>query len=235
MYIFKNLHVDKTLLQTEVNHPAHNLKEDGQFSSSALIPFCTFGEKIIGAEVTGFDLPVCDIFKPKILYDQLCYETDLEELKESDNENLMKQLEKGFALFIDYNEDRKFDFKSSKNDSLFKKSKFNDENSVSVYLDTISNILCNTACFKASNNQILLFLDPVKLFGEGLYNLHSLKEITVTDSFLGLDKKITKCQSFETHHDCNTKVYMRNMMQKCGCLPLSHRLSDKVQTIQTIS
>ena len=77
---------------------------------------------------------------------------------------------------------------------------------------------------------IITLLDYVRFFEESEYNLHSLKEITVTDSFMGLKSDKRKCQSIETYHDCLTRKYIENMMKDCGCLPLSHILSDKVRT-----
>ena len=73
-----------------------------------------------------------------------------------------------------------------------------------------------------------LILDPVSLFGEGQFNLLSLKEIAVTDSFMGLDKETRKCQNIETYDDCKTRLHVEHLRQECGCLPLSLRLYEKV-------
>ena len=75
----------------------------------------------------------------------------------------------------------------------------------------------------------ILNLDPVGLFGEGQYNLNNIKEIAVTDSFMGLERETRKCQNIETFDDCKTRLYVEQLRQKCGCLPLSLRLSDKVK------
>ena len=74
-------------------------------------------------------------------------------------------------------------------------------------------------------------LDPVKLSGEGQYNLHSLQEIAITDSFLGLDGVTRNCQTIETFEDCKTQLYLETLRDKCGCLPFSINLSDKVKFI----
>ena len=71
------------------------------------------------------------------------------------------------------------------------------------------------------------------LFGEGQFNLHSMKEIAVTESFMGLDIDTRKCQNVETYDDCKTRLYIEHLRQECGCLPLSLRLSEEV--IQKIS
>ena len=71
-------------------------------------------------------------------------------------------------------------------------------------------------------------LDPVKFVGEGQYNLHSLKEVTVTDSFMGLKRDAKNCQNIETYDDCITRQYNAKILQECSCLPLSLRSLEKV-------
>ena len=66
------------------------------------------------------------------------------------------------------------------------------------------------------------------LFGEGQYNLHSMKEISVTDSFMGLHRDTRKCQNIEEYDQCRTRLYLENLRQKCGCIPLSIKLSEEV-------
>ena len=119
----------------------HILTKDGKFSRSSFIPFCSFGDELIGSEIDGFDLKVCNIFKPKLYYDQLCYETDLQELKDSNNSNLMNQLESGLTLVLDYNEERQINFPNFNNAPISKKKfsyNLNNGNSLSMYMDTIS-------------------------------------------------------------------------------------------------
>merc|ERR1712074_149779 len=93
---------DEELLQTVSNHPVHILNDERKFSPSSFIPFCSFGHEFIGAETEEFPIPVCDIFKPKHYFDQLCYETNLEKLK--DSKKLRNQLKTGLTLALDYNE-----------------------------------------------------------------------------------------------------------------------------------
>merc|ERR1712032_1504461 len=69
--------------------------------------------------------------------------------------------------------------------------------------------------------------DPVQLFGEGQYNLLSLKEIVVTDSFMGLDTNKRNCQNIETVDDCKTRLHVENFRHQCGCIPLTLKLSEK--------
>ena len=75
---------------------------------------------------------------------------------------------------------------------------------------------------------LVLSSGPVRLVGEFQFNLQSLKEITALESFLGLDIDARKCQNIETHNDCKTRLYIKNMTQECGCLPLSHIMTEKV-------
>ena len=91
-----------------INHPVHiSDKQSGKISTSAFIPFCEFGGNMssVGTKIKEFSVPICTAFEPTVLYDQLCYEIDLEKFKDpfdiADN-----QLKKGFVFIMDYNEDR---------------------------------------------------------------------------------------------------------------------------------
>ena len=134
------MYLDKLTLKTESNSPVHILNTNGEFSRSSFIPFCSFGDNLIGSKVVGFDMRICNIFKPKLYYDQLCYETDLQELKDSNNVNFMNQLELGLTLVLDYNEERQINPLVYENKSREKEEfSYNliKSNSVSLYLDTI--------------------------------------------------------------------------------------------------
>ena len=66
------------------------------------------------------------------------------------------------------------------------------------------------------------------LIGEGEYNLNVLNEIAVTDSYLGLDSNIRKCQNVESLHNCTTRQYINTLKLQCGCLPFNIRQSEEV-------
>ena len=68
----------------------------------------------------------------------------------------------------------------------------------------------------------------MEFIGEGEYNLNDLKEIIVTDSYLGLDGNVKGCQNVEPLNNCTTRLYMDTLLRDCGCLPFNIRLSDKV-------
>ena len=195
--------IDKMVLQTVTNHPVHILNDEGNFSPSSFVPFCSFGGKFLGKKIDGFEIPVCDIFKPRTYLDQHCYETNLQHLKDSNNQKLEKQLETGLTLVIDYNEERQSYKHISKNQSYVMKPPYQkDDSSFSVFLDAIS--ISNFKTLYVCLLCLFCIVDPVGLFGEGQYNLHSMKEISVTDSFMGLDRHIRKCLNIETHDDCKT-------------------------------
>ena len=61
-----------------------------------------------------------------------------------------------------------------------------------------------------------------------------MKEISVTDSFMGLDKDTRKCQNIESYEDCKTRLYAEHLRKECGCIPLSLRLSGEVKYMTSI-
>ena len=60
------------------------------------------------------------------------------------------------------------------------------------------------------------------------YNLNNIKDIKVTEDFLGLSERIRKCQIDETYDECKTRNLIVALMQSCKCLPFSMGDSDKV-------
>ena len=74
-------------------------------------------------------------------------------------------------------------------------------------------------------------LEPLVLPLGKEYNLNVIKEIVVTNDFLGLDKDVTNCQNEETYDNCITRKFTNTMYEKCKCLPSSFTLSYEVQLI----
>ena len=77
---------------------------DGNFSPTALIPFCEFGGDMaaMGVKLENLEVPVCNSFTAKIFNDQLCYTVDPNDYKHDiDLEGHLS-----FSLLIDYIEDR---------------------------------------------------------------------------------------------------------------------------------
>ena len=128
--------IDKVLLQTVSNHPVHIWNDERKFSPSSFIPFCYFGDQFIGARLNEFKTPVCNIFRPRNYLNQLCYETNLQALR--DSQKIEKQLESGLTLILDYNEERQYFNSVQKNKSQAKEATYQNNDEVSIYLDTIS-------------------------------------------------------------------------------------------------
>ena len=63
------------------------------------------------------------------------------------------------------------------------------------------------------------------------YNLNNIKEIIVTEDFLGLDKSIIGCQNLESEDDCRTRQYINGLKKMCKCLPFSIRKPGQVSFI----
>ena len=89
----------------------------------------------MGTEVKGFDIPVCNSFKAKLIQDQLCYEVDLKKYEKKENRE--NELEHGLILLLDLNEERQsFEGEIKMNDhtNVYLKDK---GIGVQIYLDTI--------------------------------------------------------------------------------------------------
>ena len=67
--------------------------------------------------------------------------------------------------------------------------------------------------------------------GEGEYNLNVLKDIKVTESFLGLDKDVRGCQNDEPYDNCTTRHYLDTILNNCGCLPFMLRPSESDEVL----
>ena len=85
-----------------INHPVH-INEN--MISSAFIPFCSFGLSmdIFGEELPNFHVPVCRLFREKIVDGQVCYEADLNQYR--DRVNWKEALLSGLSLIIDTNDE----------------------------------------------------------------------------------------------------------------------------------
>ena len=94
-------------LSKVTNHPVHIIDQEGDFSPTALIPFCEFGGNmsVMGVKIDKLKYPVCNSFRPKILRDQLCYTVDPNEYKHK----IDLKGEVSLSLFIHYNEERQME------------------------------------------------------------------------------------------------------------------------------
>ena len=58
--------------------------------------------------------------------------------------------------------------------------------------------------------------------------MNVVKEIRVTDSFLGLEKDIRGCQTVDSFENCTTNAFVETSLEFCGCLPFNIRQSENV-------
>ena len=90
---------------------------------------------------------------------------------------------------------------------------FKETEEALVHIGTISKFIL----FQTYHN--CFTLAPIQLFGAGHYKLSGLKEMVVTESFLGMEKKLIKCQNIETVETCNTRSYLLRIQKSCSCIP----------------
>ena len=91
-----------------VNHPVHiTYRKSTKLSPSSFIPFCEFGSdaSIMGKRIDQFDFHVCDSFEEIIFEGQLCYQVNVEKIKQRKRIN-QEDLKIGLTLLLDYNFDR---------------------------------------------------------------------------------------------------------------------------------
>ena len=93
----------------------------------------------MGIKIDQFDTPICNSFHAKVLNDQLCYEINLNEHSNKDNNK--QEIKSGFVFIMDYNEDRQVTFEDQAYEensySLIDRMVNSDENDYAViYLNT---------------------------------------------------------------------------------------------------
>ena len=59
---------------------------------------------VVGETIPQLDLPVCNKFRPKMIEGQLCYQIDVNEVK--DQIDVKKAIQHGLIFVMDYNEDK---------------------------------------------------------------------------------------------------------------------------------
>ena len=58
--------------------------------------------------------------------------------------------------------------------------------------------------------------------------MNALKEIRVTESYLGLDQKDRNCQHEKPLNNCTSRQYIDTFLGQCGCLPFNIKQFAKV-------
>ena len=76
-----------------------------------------------------------------------------------------------------------------------------------------------------------MYVEPVKLIGEGRYNLNDVKEIKVTDAYLNMDSEERRCQNEEEMDKCTSRQYRDKILNQCACLPLRILDNDQVNRL----
>ena len=74
-------------------------------------------------------------------------------------------------------------------------------------------------------NEIFYFSDPIPLVlsGGGHYGLTDIKDVRVSQEFVGLGEAVTQCQTKEAGADCLTRKHQETVLATCGCFPFSLR------------
>ena len=117
-------YIDIRFLHELTNHPPHIINERGEDSPSAFIPFCELGQNMTimkhGSRYP-FSFPICKSFTPKIFYDQLCYEVDVNKYLDQ-SQNKKDDVRIGLSFLIDNNENKQF----KKREIIFAKGDMED-------------------------------------------------------------------------------------------------------------
>ena len=71
-----------------------------------------------------------------------------------------------------------------------------------------------------------MFSEPLKLYGEGSYNLNVVKDVKGTEYYFGLDENVRKCQHDEPYENCTTRAYETTLRDSCGCIPINMMTSQ---------
>ena len=77
-------------------------------------------------------------------------------------------------------------------------------------------------------NKYFNYLVPLRVHGEGHYQLTSVKDVKVTQEFLSLNIEDKKCQHETTLDECRTKMYLSKMRNICKCFPYGIWAQEKV-------
>ena len=184
------------------NHPVAVYDKNGLISPSSLIPFCSFGSKMLGTKVPNMTFPVCDIFKPTVYKGRLCYKANLQK---ASGQLLFEGKGSGMMMLIDINKEKSMGaniLQRKNNSKLFDRD---------VYFGTDGS---------SNENMAIIHIDTLAQYtgyGPGDYALTSIKQMTGTDNFLAWPENKRQC-ALETYKDCQTKVLLEDTVN-CGCTP----------------
>ena len=57
----------------------------------------------------------------------------------------------------------------------------------------------------------------------------AVKDIKVTEDFIGLSDDAKKCQSEETFKECSTRQYLHAVESQCNCIPYALKYFSSIQ------
>ena len=111
-----------------INHPVHI---SDRTTISSFIPFCSLGDDadLVGEMLEGFQTPVCNLFREKVVAGQVCYEADINQFKHQ--VNWVEILTKGFGFLVDTNDE--YDVKQSSRKSLDQDTSRKTKKSFDIY------------------------------------------------------------------------------------------------------
>ena len=141
-----NVFIDKKI-HDNLFHPVHILDLSKNFTPSAFIPFCSYGDnmEVVGEKIDRFPIPVCNKFVKTTLNGQVCYSIDINKINR-ERQFSMDSHKIGLKLLVDHNEARQtFEIEINdgvKNNNLSMNAKFissNKENDIEslVYFGTL--------------------------------------------------------------------------------------------------
>ena len=191
---------DKKRSSLVSNHPVAIFDKQGKISPSALIPFCSFGSKMLGTKVPTMTFPVCDIFEPTVYGGGQCYKVDVGQSKP-----ILKGKKNGLMLLIDVNEERSYNIErpnSAEESEMFNvylgKDQMTNKNLARIHIGTLA---------------------PHFEEGPGDYVLTSLKQMTGTENFLAWPQEKRECL-LENFESCQKKIFLEKISES-GCSPFS--------------
>ena len=115
------------------NHPVHLDKND--LSTSALIPFCSFGKEYLKED--KIETFLCDSFKPKIRKNQICYETSFILSKEN-GKSVSENFREGIFLAMNANEEKQTVFNDV---NVTEKNNQEERNDIQIFTNTIGMLI----------------------------------------------------------------------------------------------
>ena len=171
---------------------------------SSFIPFCQFGRKFLGRKMENFSRPVCNIFKPTKVENQVCYSVNISSLENVPK--IVKGMSSRLLLLLDYNEERSSSTASNtkKNTKLLKNIEIvpfssREEYTAKIHLD---------------------FLEPYTGYGGGKYIMSAVKEMDTTRDFNTFTEDIKNCQNEQTIEQCAQEMLRMQEASLCNCSPI---------------